>query len=97
MVAEREKGIRAELEARLEKNRAEVTKRWPKAITTQSGLKYIVLKEGKGEFPQKGIKIKAHYSLTLMNVQKIKGRTLDAVLDTQGFRNTFDKGSLAAP
>jgi len=39
---------------------------WPKAVSTPSGLKYIVLQEGQGPYPEKGLWLKVRYSgLTL--------------------------------
>jgi len=35
---------------------------WPEAISTNSGLKYVILEEGEGETPQAGDLIKAIYS-----------------------------------
>jgi len=42
----------------------------PKEITTESGLKYIVLKEGAGAVPKKGDMGKAHYTGWLVNGTK---------------------------
>ncbi|NJL10295.1 MAG: FKBP-type peptidyl-prolyl cis-trans isomerase [Calothrix sp. SM1_7_51] len=41
-----------------------------KTITTPSGLKYKEIKEGDGETPQKGQKVKVHYTGTLENGNK---------------------------
>ena len=40
------------------------------AVTTPSGLKYIVRKEGAGPKPSKGASIKAHYTGTLVDGTK---------------------------
>ena len=40
------------------------------AITTPSGLKYIQVKEGAGETPQKGQRVTVHYTGTLENGTK---------------------------
>lgn len=42
----------------------------PKEITTASGLKYVVLKEGAGAVPKKGDMVKAHYTGWLVNGTK---------------------------
>ncbi len=49
---------------------------WPGRITTDSGLMYIVLKEGKGEKPKKGTMISAHYTGTFLD-----GRKFDSSVD----------------
>ncbi len=41
-----------------------------KEITTKSGLKYIVLKEGTGPVPKKGDIVKAHYTGWLVDGKK---------------------------
>ena len=41
-----------------------------KTITTSSGLKYTVLKAGKGALPQKGQTVFVHYTGTLTNGKK---------------------------
>jgi len=42
-----------------------------KAEVTPSGLKYVILEEGKGEKPSHGEAIKVHYSLRLDNGEKL--------------------------
>ena len=44
-----------------------VEEKYPTAITTKSGLKYIITKPGSGEKSQKGQKISVHYVGTLLN------------------------------
>ncbi|MBD3346253.1 MAG: FKBP-type peptidyl-prolyl cis-trans isomerase [Chitinivibrionales bacterium] len=39
-------------------------------VTTESGLKYIVTKEGSGTKPEKGTRISAHYTGYLLNGKK---------------------------
>ncbi len=41
-----------------------------KIETTDSGLRYIVINEGKGDKPSKGTQIMAHYSGKLVNGKK---------------------------
>lgn len=45
----------------------EIAKLYPSAQSTESGLHYIVEKEGTGEKPQKGQTVTAHYHGTLLN------------------------------
>lgn len=53
-----------------------IKKKWPQAITTESGLKYIVLKDGAGGKPRKGVKITAHYTGSF-----IDGQTFDSSVE----------------
>lgn len=48
----------------------EIDRRWPGAVRTPSGLRWVVLKEGQGTAtPQAGQKIRAHYTGCLLNGQ----------------------------
>ena len=47
-----------------------INKKWPDAITTESGLKYVVLKKGDGEKPKRGATLKVHYSGRLLDGKK---------------------------
>ncbi len=47
-----------------------IKKKWPDAKKTASGLLYVVTKEGSGEKPKKGQKVKAHYTGTLLDGSK---------------------------
>lgn len=52
----------------------EISNRWPDAVTTPSGLKYVVLKEGdKKSHPKNGQKVTVHYTGTLLD-----GRMFDS-------------------
>ena len=61
----------------MEKSRKEATetaslieKRWPGAVETESGLKYVVTEEGSGEgSPSMGQKVTVHYTGSLLNGQ----------------------------
>lgn len=49
----------------------EITQKWPDAQTTTTGLSYVVTQAGTGsEKPQKGQKVKAHYTGTLTDGSK---------------------------
>jgi len=48
-----------------------IKKRWPKAVTLPSGLKYVVTKKGTGsKTPARGTVVTAHYTGTLLNGTK---------------------------
>jgi peptidylprolyl isomerase len=53
-----------------------IEKKWPNAKTIPSGLRYVVLKEGKGETPTRGTTVTAHYTGTLLD-----GRKFDSSVD----------------
>jgi peptidylprolyl isomerase len=49
----------------------QIEQRWPNAVTTASGLQYVVVEEGTGDAsPQKGAKVKAHYTGKLLDGTK---------------------------
>lgn len=55
----------------VEKQQATIKQKWPNAITTPSGLMYVVTKEGAGEAtPTKGATVTAHYTGTLIGGEK---------------------------
>ncbi len=57
--------------AALDAVKKEIETRWPEAISTPSGLKYVVVEEGSGEAtPTKGTTIKAHYTGKLLDGTK---------------------------
>lgn len=49
----------------------QIEKQWPDAITTSSGLQYVIIEEGKGEeTPSKGATVTAHYTGKLLDGSK---------------------------
>ena len=44
-----------------------IEERWPEAVKTDSGLRYIVLQEGTGSSPSMGQKVTVHYTGSLMD------------------------------
>ncbi len=54
----------------LAQTKKEIEEKWPDAITTPTGLKYVVVTEGTGDFPAKGTTITAHYTGKLLNGEK---------------------------
>jgi FKBP-type peptidyl-prolyl cis-trans isomerase len=72
-----EDGGKAKEKAEAKKQQAIIKKQWPKAITTASGLMYVVTKEGTGDAtPKKGDTVTAHYTGTFLD-----GRKFDSSVD----------------
>ena len=46
---------------------ATIQKKWPDAVETDSGLKYVIVKEGKGEVPESGSKVRIRYTGEVLN------------------------------
>lgn len=55
-----------------------IRNKWPDAMTTPSGMRYVVLKEGSGPKPLQRQRIKALYRGTLLD-----GKEFSAMLDPQ--------------
>ena len=55
---------------RLAEEQSLIDKKWPDAVTTESGLKYVVTREGSGDKPKRGTTITTHYTGTFLNGQK---------------------------
>ncbi len=61
----------AKNKAETDNQQATIKQKWPKAISTPSGLRYVTTKEGVGEdTPKKGSTVTAHYTGTLLNGTK---------------------------
>ncbi len=57
--------------AAMEEQQSIIDKEFPGAVTTPSGLKYVIVSEGNGgERPTKGATVKAHYTGKLLNGKK---------------------------
>jgi peptidylprolyl isomerase len=56
--------------AAMEEAMEAIKKQWPDAITTDSGLKYVVVAEGEGDTPASGDMVKVHYTGKLLNGTK---------------------------
>lgn len=56
--------------AAVELEQKQIKDEWPTAVTTPSGLKYVVVAEGEGEPPQKGALVTVHYTGKLLNGKK---------------------------
>ena len=73
---EKKSEYEAELVRKQDEEKKLIEDKWPGRITTNSGLMYIVLTEGKGDKPKKGGMISAHYTGTLLD-----GRKFDSSVD----------------
>jgi len=76
-----------------------IAKKWPGAVKTASGLRYVVLQPGKGEKPARGTSIKAHYSGTLLDGKKFdssydRGKTFDFAVGTGRVIKGWDEAFL---
>jgi len=70
LLANLEKNKRARELAAMEEEQALIKKQWPNAVTTPSGLKYVVVEEGSGDTPKKGAMVTVHYTGKLLNGTK---------------------------
>jgi peptidylprolyl isomerase len=70
LLANVDKGKRGKELAAMEEEQDLIKKQWPKAVTTPSGLKYVVVEEGEGESPKKGAVVTVHYTGKLLNGKK---------------------------
>jgi peptidylprolyl isomerase len=72
------------------KEAALIKEKYPNAIRTQSGLMYIVLKEGNGATPTRGALVEAHYTGRLLD-----GTKFDSSVDRgQAFMFVVGRGEV---
>lgn len=68
LVEEADKRALERLKAEQDKIDQEINNRYPGAVSTASGLKYVVLKEGEGnKSPKKGGRVTVHYTGSFLN------------------------------
>jgi peptidylprolyl isomerase len=80
LLANHEKAQRDKELAAMEEQTELIKKNWPDAVTTPSGLKYVVVAEGEGDAtPTAGAMVKAHYTGKL--------------LDGSKFDSSYDRGT----
>jgi peptidylprolyl isomerase len=70
LLANLDKGKREKEIAAMEAEQETIKKQWPDAVTTPSGLKYVVVEEGQGETPQMGAVVTVHYTGKLLDGKK---------------------------
>jgi cyclophilin family peptidyl-prolyl cis-trans isomerase len=59
--------VKADDEKKARNEEAQIAKQWPKAVPSPKGARIIVLREGAGEVPQNGSKLKVVYSGHYLN------------------------------
>ena len=67
LISESQKMAKELMEKTGENALAVIKKQWPDAVTTKSGLKYIVHKKGSGKSPQYGSSVTVHYTGRLLD------------------------------
>ncbi len=65
-----EKNQRAKELAGMEEELNIISEQWPDAVSTPTGLKYVVVAEGTGDSPTKGQTVTVHYTGKLLNGKK---------------------------
>ncbi len=70
LLASQESRAREKELAAMEEEMEQIKGQWPDAITTESGLKYVVEKEGEGDTPKVGDMVKVHYTGKLLDGTK---------------------------
>lgn len=65
-----EQNKKAKEQAALEAEQELIKREWPNAVTTPSGLKYVLVAEGSGDTPAKGAMVSVHYTGKLLNGKK---------------------------
>lgn len=71
LLAGMEKHAREKEAAAMEASMKQIKQQWPDAITTPSGLQYVVVQKGSGDAtPTSGAMVKAHYTGKLLNGTK---------------------------
>ena len=75
------------MQEKRQRNEAFIEDKWPDAVVTDTGLRYIVMKEGTGnKKPSRGKDVTVHYTGTFLNGQKF-----DSSYDREG-PTTFQVG-----
>ena len=78
-----------------------IKKQWPNAITTASGLQYVVVQEGTGDqTPVKGSMVKAHYTGKFLDGKKFdssydRGKPFEFPVDTGRVIKGWDEAFLS--
>jgi peptidylprolyl isomerase len=65
-----QKRVEDQEEEKKARESATIQKRWPGAVEMDSGLKHVIVEEGKGDVPDSGSKIKIRYSGEVLNGKK---------------------------
>ncbi|UCE42748.1 MAG: peptidylprolyl isomerase [Candidatus Aminicenantes bacterium] len=67
LVDQVEKRVEAQEKEKKARESATIQNQWPDAVESDSGLKYVIVKEGKGKVPELGSKVRIRYSGEVLN------------------------------
>lgn len=70
MVEKAEVRVEEEIKRKKQEEEEIISKKWPGAINTESGLKYIIVQKGKGFIPHESSTLKLQYTGELLNGKK---------------------------
>ncbi|NLG18616.1 MAG: peptidylprolyl isomerase [Fibrobacter sp.] len=70
MIKKVKESEKAKREKEMESQVAIIEQKYPEAVKTPSGLRYVVVKKGQGPKPASGTKVKVHYTGTLADGRK---------------------------
>jgi len=89
-----QKRVEAQEKEKEAQESAGIQKQWPDAIETNSGLKYVIVEEGKGQVPVAGSKVRIRYSGKVLNGKEFfstEGGIPDDVPPAEEFIMEIDK------
>jgi FKBP-type peptidyl-prolyl cis-trans isomerase len=95
-----EKNKKAKEQSAIEAEQQTIKTQWPNAVTTPSGLKYVVVAEGQGDSPKKGAVVTVHYTGKLLNGKKFdssvdRGQPIDFPVGSGQVIKGWDEALLA--
>lgn len=65
-----QKRVEAQEKEKMARESAIIQEQWPDAVEMETGLMYVIEKEGKGKVPQSGSKVRVRYSGEVLNGDK---------------------------
>jgi cyclophilin family peptidyl-prolyl cis-trans isomerase len=70
LVVQVQKSVEEQEEEKKVRESTTIHKQWPDAVETDSGSKYVIVMEGKGEIPKSGSKVRLRYSGEVLSGEK---------------------------